>query len=272
MINSNNFIEKLIHLGISQAEIKDLFKYRYNIDYNQVLTGRLYMMPENAEMDIQVLEHGYPSAYILGFVNFYGLKISVTDKVLIPRPETEELMSIIQQQNKNTLINTALDLCTGSGCIALSLKKIFPKAQVYASDISSYAIQVAQRNAEENKEIIYLALSNYLEYFVKNNIKIDYIVSNPPYIPNNTSLDKSLSFEPCLALFGGPDGLDAYRMIFEDLDKVLIDHGVAIFEIEDSLVSDILLLAKDKLTRFSAEVIKDMSGKDRFIKFRKNLL
>ncbi|MFA6796511.1 MAG: peptide chain release factor N(5)-glutamine methyltransferase [Bacilli bacterium] len=272
MINSNNFIEKLTEIGISQAEIKDLFTYRYNIDYNQVLTGRLYMMPEKAEMDIEVLKRGYPSAYILGFVNFFGMKINVTNKVLIPRPETEELVTIIMEQNKRTLVNTALDLCTGSGCIALSLKKIFPHAKVYASDISPYAIQVAQNNAEENKLEIYLAISNYLEYFVKQNIKVDYIACNPPYIPNNATLDKSLSYEPQIALFGGPDGLDAYRMIFKDLDTVLIDHGVAIFEVESTLAQDIVLLAKESLPRFSSEIIKDMSGKERFIKFSKNVL
>ena len=272
MINSNTYVEKLISLGLSQSEIKDLFIHRYNIDYNQVLQGRLYMMPAKAEMDIEVLARGYPSAYILGFVEFYGMKINVSDKVLIPRPETEELMSIIEEENKHTLIHTALDLCTGSGCIALSLKKIFSQAKIYASDISPYAIQIAQKNAEENKKVIYLVLANYLDYFVSHHIKVDYLVSNPPYIPNQMKVDKSLSFEPQIALFGGPDGLDAYRMIFKDLDQVLIDHGVAMFEIEDTLVDDILLMAKDKLPHFSSKVIKDMSGKDRFIKLSKNIL
>lgn len=272
MINSNDFLNRLIERGISKAEIRDLFIHRYKIDYNEVLSGRLYMMPEKAEMDIQVLEKGYPSAYILGFVEFFGLKIRVTDKVLIPRPETEELMYIIEKENKNTLVNTALDLCTGSGCIALSLKKIFPKAKVYGADISPYAIQVAQKNAEENKREIYLALSNYLDYFVNNKIKIDYIVCNPPYIPKDTKLDSSLSFEPDIALFGGPDGLDAYRSIFKDLDSVLIDHGVAIFETEERLAKDVVLLAKSLLPKFTSKIIKDMSGKDRFVKLSKNIL
>jgi len=272
MINSSKAIDEMLSIGVSKAEIRDLFKYRYNVDYDQAIMGRLYMMPEKTEMDIEVLEQGYPSAYILGFVDFYGLKINVTNQVLIPRPETEEMMSIIKEQNPHTLVNNALDLCTGSGCIALSLKKIFPKAKVYASDLSPHAIKVAQKNAEENKLEIYLAISNYLEYFVKNNIKIDYLVCNPPYIPTSTKLDKSLSFEPQMALYAGPDGLDAYRMIFNDLDKVIISHGVAMFEIEDSLVDDILLLVKYMLPHFSAIVIKDMSNKDRFIKLSKNIL
>ena len=266
MINSDSAISSLRAIGIPEADIKDLFEYRYKIDYVSTKTGRLYMMPEKCEMDLEVLATGYPPAYLIGFVPFFGLKISVNNHVLIPRPETEELMGIIQDRHKHSLVNAALDLCTGSGCIGLSLKKIFPKAVVYASDISSYAIQTAQKNCEENKEEMYLVISDYLDYFVKHSMKFDMIVSNPPYIKQSEILDRSLGFEPQEALFAGPDGLYSYRSIFADLDKVLTDHGVAYFEIEASNYMETVALARQVLSGFNTEIMKDLEGKERFLK------
>lgn len=256
--------------GLAEADIRDLFIYRYKIDYDSTLTGRLYVMPDKCDQDLEVLAAGYPAAYIIGFMPFYGLHINVNPHVLIPRPETEELMSIIAERHKKSLINNALDLCTGSGCIALALKKMFPQTVVYASDYSPFAIQTAQQNAEENKLEIYLALSDYLTYFIMKKMKFDLIVSNPPYIKNDEILDRSLGYEPQDALFGGRDGLDAYRQIFSHLDEVLSDHGVAYFEIEASNAQETVLLAREALKRFNFELIKDLEGKDRFLRITRS--
>ncbi len=266
MINSDKAISEMRAIGVPEADIKDLFTYRYNIDYVSTRAGRLYMMPDKCEMDLEVLAAGYPPSYLIGFVNFFGLKISVNNHVLIPRPETEELMTMIQEKHKRSLINSALDLCTGSGCIGLSLKKMFPKATVYASDISSYAIMQAQKNCEDNKEEMYLVISDYLDYFVRHKMKFDMIVSNPPYIKEDEILDNSLSYEPQEALFAGKDGLYSYRSIFIHLDEVMNEHGIAYFEIEASNAMDTLALANQILTKFHVELIKDLEGKDRFLK------
>lgn len=266
MINSAKAIEELEGAGCTKADIKDLFTYRYKIDFVQAEAGRLYMMPERCQDDIDVISSGYPVAYILGFIEFFGLKIYVDSHVLIPRPETEELMDIISKKHQHSLIHNALDLCSGSACIGLSLKKMFIDAEVYCSDVSPWALSVGQKNAEENKEIIYLALSDYLSYFVAKKMKFDMIVSNPPYIKNSELLDSSLNFEPQIALFGGEDGLDAYRKIFADLPMVLTDHGIAYFEIEAANSQETLALAHQQLKGFDSELLKDMSGKERYLK------
>ncbi len=269
VINSDKAISELKAMGIPEADIRDLFRYRYNIDYDLTKTGRLFMMPEKINSDMEVLAAGYPPAYLIGFMPFFGLNIEVNHHVLIPRPETEELMTIIQDKQKKTLINSALDLCCGSGCIALSLKKMFPQATVYASDFSPYAVQMSQKNADKNKLEIYIALSDYLAYFINHQLKFDLLVCNPPYIKNGEILDNSLSYEPQEALFGGEDGLDSYRRIFADLKDVLNEHGVAYFEIEAENAEETLNLIHSSLKEFEAEVIKDLEGKERFIRLKK---
>jgi release factor glutamine methyltransferase len=266
VINSDKAIAEMKALGIMEADIRDLFRYRYGVDYDQTKTGRLFMMPERCASDMEVLAAGYPPAYLIGFVPFFHLKVKVNQHVLIPRPETEEMMSLIEERQKHSLIHNALDLCCGSGCVALALKKIFPEATVFASDFSPYAVQMTQVNADENKEEIYIALSDYLDYFLNKDIKFDLIACNPPYIKNGELLDQSLSYEPQEALYSGEDGLDSYRRIFSDLDKVLADHGVAYFEIEAANAQETMMLAQQTLKSYRAELIKDMSGKDRFIR------
>lgn len=270
IINSDKAISQMKAMGVPEPDIRDLFKYRYNIDYNQTKTGRLFMMPEKCSSDMEVLAAGYPPAYLIGFMPFFGMNIDVSHRVLIPRPETEELMEIIQNRQQKTLINTALDLCCGSGCIGLGLKKIFPGATVYASDFSAYAVQMTQQNADKNKLEVNIALSDYLAYFVSHKLKFDLIVSNPPYIKNDEILDVSLSYEPKEALFGGKDGLDAYRRIFMDLDSCLTEHGVCYLEIEASNYIETLNLVHSDLKGFEAETIKDLEGKERFLRLKRS--
>lgn len=269
IINSDKAISEMKALGIPEADIRDLFRFRYHIDYDSTRTGRLYMMPEKCEDDLEVLATGYPPAYLIGFVDFYHLHIDISPHVLIPRPETEELMTVIEQRQKKTLINSALDLCCGSGCIALSLKKMFPHATVYASDYSPYAVQTTQHNAEVNKLEINIAYCSYFDYFIKNGMNFDLLVSNPPYIRTTEILDRSLGFEPQDALYSGEDGLDAYRVIFRDMPKVLNEHGVAYFEIEAQNLEATLNLFHQLLPGYNAEVIQDLSNRDRFLRVTK---
>lgn len=269
MINSNTYLTQARALGIAEADIKDLFTYRYKIDYNQVLQGRLYMLDQKAENDLTLIANNFPIAYIIGFVEFYGLKIKVNQNVLIPRPETEEFMHIIEKRQSKTMINSCLDICSGSSCIGLSLKKMFPKAEVYCGDISYQALLVGQQNAEENKLEINLAQTDYFNYFIQHKMTFDLIVGNPPYIKQGEILDASLAFEPSIALYSGNDGLTAFYNLFLHLKEVLNPHGVAYFEMEASNAQETVLLAREILKEYDVEVIKDLSNKDRFIKISK---
>ncbi len=272
MINSNTLLTQLRGLGVSEADIKDLFTYRYKIDYNQVLLGRLYMLDNKAEDDLNLIASDFPIAYIIGFVEFYGLKIKVNQNVLIPRPETEELMNIIYKNQAKTMINSCLDICSGSSCIGLSLKKMFPNASVYCGDISYQALLVGQQNAELNKLEINLAQTDYFNYFINHKMTFDLIVANPPYIKQGEILDASLAFEPSIALYSGNDGLTAFYNLFLHLKEVLNPHGVAYFEMEANNSTETVLLARELLKEYDIQIIKDLSNKDRFLKVYKRSL
>ena len=270
VVNSDKAISSLKAIGTPEADIRDLFRFRYKIDYDQAKLGRLYMMPERFNNDLEVLAAGYPPAYLIGFVDFYYQHIEVNPHVLIPRPETEELMEIVEQRQKKTLINSALDLCCGSGCIAISLKHIFPHATIYASDYSPYAIQTTQQNCEINKKEVNIVLTSFLHYFVEHNMRFDLIVCNPPYIKTSEVLDASLGYEPQDALYSGEDGLNAFRSIFSDLNDVLSEHGVAYFEIEASNSNETVALVREALPQYNCEVIQDLTRRDRFIRLTKS--
>jgi len=269
ILNSDTAIRQMMAMGIPEADIRALFLYRYHVNYDATKSGRLFMMPEQCDKDMEVLAAGYPPAYLIGFVDFYHLHIDVNHHVLIPRPETEEMMLFIEDKQKRTLIHSALDVCCGSGCIALSLKKMFPDATVYASDYSPYAVQMTQHNCDVNKLEVNIALCSYFDYFKKNGLKFDLVVSNPPYIKSGEVLDRSLGYEPQDALFSGEDGLDAFRALFADLPSVLNEHGVAYFEIESTNADETLRLARNVLKSYKAEIYPDWSGRPRFLRLTK---
>lgn len=188
---------------------------------------------------------GEPIQYIIGYVEFYGLRINVGKGVLIPRPETELLVeeaireiskgkvSVYCQQGIEGFRLNILDLCTGSGCIALALAWQFPDADVYGVDKSDIAIEYAMRNAIENKiKNVYFLKGDLFEP-VKNK-KFDCIVSNPPYIKRSDvkDLQKEIrDYEPIDALDGGEDGLDFYRRIFNGSPNFLNKDGFLMLEI-----------------------------------------
>ena len=182
------------------------------------------------------LANNEPMNYILGYSYFYGYKLKVNKDVLIPRYETEELvgniLSYVDEYYKNDTHIVLADIGTGSGAIAIALKKEEDKLDVYASDISKEAIEVAKTNAKENNADIKFLIGSMLDPIIENNIKLDILVSNPPYIKEDEVLEKSVKdYEPNIALFGGDDGLKFYRIIFENASKVMKDKGFLFFEI-----------------------------------------
>lgn len=204
---------------------------------------------------------GKPLSQVLGYTDFLGLRISVNGDVLCPRQETELLaeQGIIYLKSKKRA--RALDLCTGSGCIAVALAK-FTDADVTASDVSEDALRVARKNAEQNGARINSVRSDAFEGI--DGI-YDLIVSNPPYIPTAEieTLDSEVKdFEPRLALDGGEDGLDFYRIIAKNAACRLSDGGMLLLECGKGQSEQIIKL----LTQFDCNVIYDYADIDRIIK------
>ena len=209
---------------------------------------------------------GEPVQYIIGHIDFYGLRINVGRGVLIPRPETELLVeqAIKALSSVKGLVSDKclfLDLCTGSGCIALALGRHFPQAAVYGIDKSSNAIAYAERNRVENKVTnVHFMQGDLFEPIM--GMRFDCIISNPPYIKRSEipNLQREVrSYEPIEALDGGEDGLDFYRIILSKSPEFLKDNGLLIMEIGIAQSEDILSLAL-KAHFSDIEFIEDYAG------------
>ena len=179
---------------------------------------------------------GEPLQYILGTTEFMGLEFKVDKRALIPRPETEILISSVLEKLKSRgrqIGLKILDLGTGSGCIAVSIAKLMSQVSVWATDISSPALELAKENADLHKVKVKFLRSNIFSALKKEQIKFDLIISNPPYIARRelSGLAKEISFEPVLALEAGRDGLDFYRRIISQAAFYLNDDGLLAFEV-----------------------------------------
>ena len=217
-----------------------------------------------------VLITGMPVQYVLGEAWFKGRKFTVSDAVLIPRPETEELVEwVLQEANRNK--QTAphiLDIGTGSGCIAISLKKDLPSASVAACDISKEALIIAKQNAEIHNTSILLIQANILNEKDQTNFNnLDIIVSNPPYIPVSEAdlLPKHVKeFEPSIALFVQQDPLEFYKVIAEFGLKKLNEAGRLYVEVHEEYAKEVQQLIIAKGYR-ECVIRKDMQGKERMV-------
>ena len=212
---------------------------------------------------------GRPVQHIIGYTYFFGYQVIVNGDVLIPRPETEELIGYVlatyDQEFKGAEVTVA-DIGTGSGNIALALAKEEAKMKVYATDISPSALEVAKQNALNNEASITFMQGNMLDPVIEAGLKLDILVSNPPYIPDAEYVEPVVKdYEPHVALFGGDDGLKFYQMIFEKAHLVLKDHAIMAFEHSHTKGKEMLALAKEYFPKAKAEVIKDLNGKDRFL-------
>ena len=210
-----------------------------------------------------------PMNYVLGYSYFYGYRFIVNDGVLIPRPETEELVGLILGKYDEYFSGQPVDLCdvgTGSGAIAIALKKEEEKLNVYASDISEDALKVARLNAQNNDAKVEFFQGSMLEPFIERDIKVDILVSNPPYIKTVETIEASVyDYEPHVALFGGEDGLKFYREILQNAHKVLKPKGFIFFEMGYDLKDSLSALAKEYYPESRIEVYKDINGKDRMM-------
>ncbi len=225
-----------------------------------------------------------PLQYILGYAEFYGMNIKVGPGVLIPRPETELIVEEaikavtsnklqvtskdLKQFSENSLLKI-LDLCTGSGCLALAIAKHLPVAAVYGTDLSEIAVEYAMENAKINRIKNVTFLKGHLFEPVKD-MRFDMIVSNPPYIkrPDIQNLQPEIrEWEPVEALDGGEDGLKFYKEILQHAPEYLNNNGFIIIESGQGQANDVIKIAEgSKLKNIS--IIKDYAGIERILIWR----
>lgn len=221
---------------------------------------------------VKRLLKGEPFQQIIGFTEFYNLIIKVSPEVLTPRPETEELVHlIVNDQKKEALINPRiLDVCSGSGCIALALENVIPSAVISGLEKSSNAIKVAKDNAKSLKLGVSFETCDVLtdDWNVDNN-SIDIIVSNPPYIMNSERAEMSntvLDFEPEMALFvSDSDPLLFYEAIAKKGQKLLKEKGRLYFEINEQFGKETVVMLEETGYQ-DIQLFKDLQGKDRMIR------
>lgn len=264
--------------GIEEPKMKVRLLMQYILnkprEYLVIYDKKELTKQENVDYfeNINKLIKGMPLQHITHQQEFMKMNFYVDNNVLIPRADTEilveEVIKIAQKNNAKKI----LDMCTGSGAIAVSLAKYLPKAQITAVDISEKALKIAKKNAKTNKveNQITFVVSNLFENLQKE--KYDIIVSNPPYIKKEElkTLDKEVKKEPMLALDGGIDGLDFYKAIIKQNDDYLKFDGYLCFEIGYNQKADVIELIKreDRYTDICSK--KDLFGNDRIVVAKRN--
>lgn len=218
---------------------------------------------------VDKLQQHYPIQYLLRETSFYGLTLKVDESVLIPRPETEELVDWIRKDNSQSSAISILDIGTGSGAIAISLAKFLPSASIMAADISANALKVAQANADLNKvSIRFLEEDIFYPSPLLTAHKYDIIVSNPPYVRESEKKlmnPNVLSYEPSSALFvPDNDPLKYYKAIADFASQHLADNGSVYLEINEALGNETVALFSS--SAYSSILRKDMNGKNRMVK------
>lgn len=262
----NSFFDLLLEHYLSIKRIQLVLNPEY------VITNEQELLLLDA---LKALKSNTPIQYIIGETEFYGLLFKVNEHTLIPRPETEELVSLIIEGVTSSTVEKSLnllDIGTGSGCISISLAKNLPKAKVHALDVSEAALTIAKQNAELNGVEVVFIHDDILNPDMSTSTSYDIIVSNPPYVRN---LEKAeikpnvLDNEPHLALFVDDENpLQFYKAICEFAKAKLKVGGVLYFEINEYLGQDMIQLLED--FGFKSIVLKqDLFGKDRMIKCTK---
>ncbi|WP_419893045.1 peptide chain release factor N(5)-glutamine methyltransferase [Oceanobacillus kimchii] len=250
----------LHHLQITKEKL--LMRWRDSIDKNTI---------EAFEKDIFThVETGVPVQHLTKVEHFYGREFEVNQHVLIPRPETEELVQqVIQQAHTMDKPLTIVDVGTGSGVIAITLALELPGSRVFATDISDKALSVAKRNAQALQAEVTFLEGNFLEPFLGLNQTADIVVSNPPYIPSSKSeelQDTVKNFDPELALFAENNGLAAYHAILRQMQTMkLSEQSILAFEIGFDQSAAITNMIRQNLPSREVCTIKDINEKDRIL-------
>ena len=263
-----DFEEKLIGQGEEAESLSFVYRSLKNLSFTDFI---FTLQQEATDEDYKFVEDVFiklanhiPAQYIIGHVEFFGMQLKVDERVLIPRPETEELVELILAENLKENLKV-LDIGTGSGAIALALAKSRPDWTITASDISQDALDLASKNAEIQNLNIFLKKS---DCFSEISSKYDIIVSNPPYISRSDESEVGLNVlhsEPHLALFADEDGLAIYRRIAEDSKDYLNDGGKIYLEIGYKQGQSVPALFKDNFPEKRVRTLKDQFGQDRMV-------
>lgn len=264
----NDFEEKLIAQGEEAESLSFVYRSLKNLSFTDFVFA---LQKEVTEEEKEFVEEIYkklvahiPAQYIIGHAEFFGMQLKVDERVLIPRPETEELVELILAENPEENLKV-LDIGTGSGAIALALAKNRTDWTITASDISQDALDLASKNAEFQNFNIFFKKS---DCFSEISSKYDIIVSNPPYISRRDESEVGLNVlhsEPHLALFADEDGLAIYRRISEEVKNYLGDGGKIYLEIGYKQGFSVPTLFKENLPDKRVRTLKDQFGQDRMV-------
>ena len=264
----SDFEEELIRQGEEAESLSFVYRSLKNLSFTDFVFALQQEVTEEEEVFVkgifQQLSAHKPAQYIIGQADFYGMQLKVDERVLIPRPETEELVELILAENPETNLSV-LDIGTGSGAIALALAKNRQDWSVTAADISQDALDLASENAKKQNLQIFLKKS---DCFTEISEKYDIIVSNPPYISREDESEVSLNVlhsEPHLALFADEDGLAIYRRIAEDAKDYLKDGGKIYLEIGYKQGQSVPELFRKHLPEKRVRTLKDQFGQDRMV-------
>lgn len=259
-----------------RSMIYSLIEHFTEFDLTKILTYKDELKVSESELlkinfAIKDLKKEKPLQQIIGYTDFLDVRIDVNEHVLIPRVETEEIVQRVINENKGRKNLKIADICCGSGCIAIALKKAFPDANIYAYDISEEALKKSKENAEKNKEKINFFKENILESKEKNQ-EFDIIVSNPPYVRESEKAfmrNNVLLYEPALALFvSDKEPLIFYEHLLKFSNQNLAKNGKIYMEINENLAKETELLFKN--FNYQTSVFKDLRGKDRLILAKKD--
>ena len=247
-------------LNKNPLELLNYLDYKVNIE-----------LSNKYKEELLALKNGKPLQYVIGNVNFYGIKYYINENVLIPRFETEELVeNTINYIKKyfNYPIDI-VDLGCGSGVIGLTLEKKISTKSVDLIDISPKALTVTKKNIINLNSRANIIENNFLENINK---KYDVIISNPPYIKTDEQIENIVKEnEPHIALYGGIEGLDCYKEILKNINNNLKEKALIAFEIGSSQAQDLIKLINIYLTNVKIIVKKDLSGRDRMLFIFKNI-
>lgn len=267
----NYFLERLAEL-FSPTECKSMWTTVLNIYFGWSASDILLKNDERlSESDllqirsvVKRLQANEPFQYIIGEVEFANLKLKVDHRALIPRPETEELIDLIVRQEKP--FQSIVDLCTGSGCIALALKKTFAQAEVTGLDLSQDALELAKENAALHNLSVVFEYGDIFNW--QSQKRFDLMVSNPPYIPQEEAAQMApnvLDYEPHIALFvPNEDPLRFYKQIMIIAQDKLLKDGYLVLEIHENYAKETTALFSEACFK-NVQIYCDLQGKERMI-------
>ncbi|MCM3760072.1 peptide chain release factor N(5)-glutamine methyltransferase [Alkalihalobacillus oceani] len=269
---ASSFLEQR---SLEQPVAEWLLRHYLQIDRAQLLM-RLHdpvsdELLTRLKQDLARHVEGIPVQHLIGYEEFYGRRFTVNSDVLIPRPETEELVQTVLGLKASYFADrrvTVADIGTGSGAIAITLAMEDPKLNLYAVDISEAALTVAKKNATELGASVSFLHGDLLEPLFERELRMDIVVSNPPYIPLAEEEELAVhvkEHEPHLALFGGDDGLVLYRRMVSRLPAVVKDEAIIAFEVGVGQAEAVREMLQQAFPIAETEIRRDINGKERIV-------